>query len=313
MTSQEFGELIRASREARGLSVEELAAKFKLSSKTLYAIENGVLEGLPHAVYARGFVRSYAQSVGLSPEDLETGIEALFPRAVLEGVAPTPGPIDRHLAAQRQNRGGDKIVALVIILVILVLPAAAGVFVLTRYGGDILDLIKRPLSASSTVTAPDAAVPQPADTTAVSRANGAGPANATTRPAASAPVAVPQPAPVPVPQAAAPVSPPAAGRNATAASPAEAAPAVVVETVPTDGNRVSVEAKAECYVQAMADGESPRTMHVYPGQTSVFPFKKKLVLVLGNGGGVTVRYNGKPYPLSARSGERVSLTFPPSR
>ncbi len=304
MTSQEFGALIRARREAVGLSVEELAGRFKLSVRTLHAIENGVLDGLPHAVYARGFVRAYAQSAGVAPEDVETGIEALFPRSMFEDAGPAPGPIDRQRASQKQyGGGGDKLVALVIILVLLVLPVLAGWFVVTRYGDDIMDLIKRPLSASSNASMSEAPAPQPtvdaqAARTAVASAPAAQPAPA--QPAAANATAS-TPAPLPL-----------ARNSSLPVTPAPAVDAAVTETAASvTGNRVSVEARAECYVQAMADGEGARTMHVYPGQTSVFPFKKKLVLVLGNAGGVSLRYNGKPYPLNAREGERVSLTFSP--
>jgi cytoskeletal protein RodZ len=40
MTSQEFGELIRTQRERKGLTLEELATRFKLSLSTLrFSIE----------------------------------------------------------------------------------------------------------------------------------------------------------------------------------------------------------------------------------------------------------------------------------
>ncbi len=306
MTSQEFGALIRARREAKGLSVEELAGRFKLSARTLHAIENGVLDGMPHAVYARGFVRAYAQSTGVEPDDVDAGIEALFPRAQLEDVPPMPGPIDRQRASsQKQYRGGDRLVAMVLILVLLVLPVLAGWFVITRYGSDIMDLIKRPLSASSNASMPETPAPQPVASSAAPRASVSPAQTASAQPGGLAATPLASPSSVNA-TAAAPVA-----RNATTAVAPAAVETAAAEAAPVSGNRVSVEARAECYVQAMADGEGARTMHVYPGQTSIFPFKKKLVLVLGNGGGVTLRYNGKPYPLNSKEGERVSLTFPP--
>ena len=313
MTSQEFGALIRARREAKGLTVEELAGRFKLSARTLHAIENGVLEGLPHAVYAKGFVRSYAQSAGVSPDDVESGIEALFPRSMFDDVAPMPGPIDRQRVSQKLQRGGgDKLVALSIILVLLVLPVLAGWFVISRYGNDIMDLIKRPLSASSGTSMPGTSAPEPPVQPQATAPRPAEPSASTVAASPAVPVAPVVP-PVQV-NATIPVVPPApaaaTSRNTTVVAPVvTAAEAAVAEAV--EGNRVSVEARAECYVQAMADGESPRTSHVYPGQTSVYPFKKKLVLILGNAGGVTLRYNGKIFPHSGKDKERISLTFPP--
>ena len=320
MTPQEFGELIRIRREANGLTVEELAARIKLSARVLRSIEQGVLEGLPHAVYARAFVRSYASSAGLSNSEVDEGVRVLFPDCIFDDVTPLPGPIDRQRASGKKRSGGDRLVASLLIFVVVVLPLLAGWFVISQYGSDIMELIKRPLSAAPASPKSETSAPESLP------ANASQGATASGQTAARVPAAAPAPAMTPVvaetregnatmPSAAAPDAARSAETPATAPAPAGTVATAAVDTTPEGqpitGNRVSIEARAECWVQAMADGAPSRTVTLQQGQTSVFPFTKKLVLTLGNSGEVAVRYNGKPFSFSAKANEARTLTFPP--
>lgn len=61
-----FSEELREAREAKGLTLEELSEKTKIRLNILKAIETGDFELLPQT-YIKGFIRSYAQIVGLDP------------------------------------------------------------------------------------------------------------------------------------------------------------------------------------------------------------------------------------------------------
>ncbi len=61
------GQKLKSAREAKGLSIEEVSKMTKLSEKSLIALENDRYEELPAAPYIKGFVKLYAQSVGLDP------------------------------------------------------------------------------------------------------------------------------------------------------------------------------------------------------------------------------------------------------
>lgn len=64
------GTRLRASREAQGLSVEEVAARLRLMHRQINAMEQEDFESLGQPVFARGFVRNYARLLGLDPEPL---------------------------------------------------------------------------------------------------------------------------------------------------------------------------------------------------------------------------------------------------
>ncbi|MDR1360345.1 MAG: helix-turn-helix domain-containing protein, partial [Deltaproteobacteria bacterium] len=79
MTLAELGQQIRARREEAGLNIEDVAARIKVSSRILLAIEAGAMEALPHVVYTKGFTRSFALVVGLPPEEVAARLEEIFP------------------------------------------------------------------------------------------------------------------------------------------------------------------------------------------------------------------------------------------
>jgi cytoskeleton protein RodZ len=65
MDVQEIGEILQAKRKEKGLSLEEIEQATKIRMRYLAAIEAGDLSALPGMVYARGFIKSYADYLGL--------------------------------------------------------------------------------------------------------------------------------------------------------------------------------------------------------------------------------------------------------
>lgn len=64
------GALLHATRERIGESVEEAAAKLRINRRYIQALEDGRIEDLPGATYAIGFVRTYADYLGLDSEEV---------------------------------------------------------------------------------------------------------------------------------------------------------------------------------------------------------------------------------------------------
>lgn len=63
---QELGSCLRQIREKQAVSLEEVAEKTRIQSRLLKAIEEGRLEQLPEPVYIRGFLRKFADALGLN-------------------------------------------------------------------------------------------------------------------------------------------------------------------------------------------------------------------------------------------------------
>lgn len=68
---KEIGELLRNARESKGINIQEAQEATKIRSKYLLAIEDGDFGVLPPGeVYLRGFIRTYAEYLGLDPSEV---------------------------------------------------------------------------------------------------------------------------------------------------------------------------------------------------------------------------------------------------
>jgi cytoskeletal protein RodZ len=64
----DLGTRLKQAREARGLSLNEIATATKISPGALEALERNEYTRLPGGIFSRSFVRAYALAVGLDPE-----------------------------------------------------------------------------------------------------------------------------------------------------------------------------------------------------------------------------------------------------
>lgn len=70
------GAKLRAAREAKGLSLQEVATRTRIALRQLEAIERGDYEALPGVPYAIGFSRAYARNVGLDEVAIASEVRA---------------------------------------------------------------------------------------------------------------------------------------------------------------------------------------------------------------------------------------------
>ncbi len=61
----EIGSHLRGLRAKKGLSLEEIATKTMVQQRFLDAIEKGEIEQLPEPLYIRGFIRRFAEALGV--------------------------------------------------------------------------------------------------------------------------------------------------------------------------------------------------------------------------------------------------------
>jgi hypothetical protein len=79
LEKETFGPVLRAARERRGVSLKQLAAETKLSSELWEALEENNLARWPKRIFARSYVRDYAERVGLDPDEVVNEFCRLFP------------------------------------------------------------------------------------------------------------------------------------------------------------------------------------------------------------------------------------------
>lgn len=65
-----LGTYLRRERELRQISLEEIAQSTRIPLRMLQNIEKDALDALPGEVFTRGFLKSYARSVGLDTDDV---------------------------------------------------------------------------------------------------------------------------------------------------------------------------------------------------------------------------------------------------
>src|ERR1041384_5323237 len=73
----EFGATFKKARESLGISLDDIALETRIGTRFLQAIENEQFELLPGGIFNRGFIRSFAQRVGLDPEKAVSDYERL--------------------------------------------------------------------------------------------------------------------------------------------------------------------------------------------------------------------------------------------
>lgn len=74
-----FGPVLRAARERRGISLQQLAADTKVSVELWTALEDNDFSRWPERIYARTYVRDYAARVGFDPDAIVNEFCRLFP------------------------------------------------------------------------------------------------------------------------------------------------------------------------------------------------------------------------------------------
>jgi len=146
------GARLAAAREARGVSLEDLARRTRIPLSGLRALEAGAHDRLPPPIFTRGYIRACAVEIGLDPDALlaQFDSEHPLPPPRLEA-SPASPPLDD--AAPAPFHRSRRLVSI---------AAAAGVIALVIWSG------REPEGVTSVVRQPSAvamAAPEPVGTT----------------------------------------------------------------------------------------------------------------------------------------------------
>ncbi len=163
----ELGDLLRAAREAKGVSLAEVEETTRIRGRYLEALESGDYAGLPARVYAEGFVRNYALYLGLSPQEML----ALYRRArqekkeeVAETPPPTAAPVQEAIQPLRMPRkiGRIQMIGAAIVVVILAFLVLAGFLYIQYLSGQPAGApVVAPTATTATAATPTATFTPP--------------------------------------------------------------------------------------------------------------------------------------------------------
>ena len=113
MTTEGLGNALVEARKARGLTLRDVERDTRISTKYLQALEDGHLDVLPAPVYARAFMRTYAQYLGLDASQFVQQLPGARPEPELP---PLP---DVHREAGTQLVSASWMIAGVVVVVLL--------------------------------------------------------------------------------------------------------------------------------------------------------------------------------------------------
>lgn len=139
MSDEQLGKALTEARIARGLTLHDVERDTRISSKYLQALEAGSLDVLPAPVYARAFMRTYAQYLGLNASALVQRLPGAKPEPELP---PLP-EVGREASAPLIS--ASWLVAGVVVVLLLVV----GLLLFWDRGGEEGEMASGPLPAGA--------------------------------------------------------------------------------------------------------------------------------------------------------------------
>ncbi len=284
----QFGRALAQAREARGLSVADMAARLRLHPRQIAALEQEQLDNLPAAPFVRGFVRNYAKELQLDPVPLLAALNAKLPAADAQAETLTATGI----TATEVRRSGMEQTSRIAVI-----------------GGTVVLLIVLGLIgwvASKRAPAPSASAPASSSAPA-SESQTPGQSSAA-QPVTAAPVEASAASPEsnrPTPDSGAPAS-----ASTTAGAAPQATPPAAAAVA--SGLRLVVGERPSWVEVTQADGRIVLTGLQEPGtERRLGNLQPPLQLVIGNASSVTLEYRGKTIDLNrhVRANDLARLTL----
>ncbi len=138
MAKETIGEYLRRERELRQITLEEMVEGTKIALQRLQELENDRLEDMPAEIFVRGFIRSYAEFIGLNPDEVILRYEEEL-KALQEKEAAEAGTV-YHCPETKSYKDFIGIIAAAVIFFAL---AAGGYWLFLKSGISIPDMFSK--------------------------------------------------------------------------------------------------------------------------------------------------------------------------
>ncbi len=282
---ESVGEFFKQVRETKGLTIDEVASKTRIRTDFLKALEDGNFAVLPDQVFAKGFVRTYARSLGLDEEDAMHRFSQSA-GAFYDKQEERERLRLRQAEDERRRRANRKTLVLALGVALLVM-----VLLLSREQSSLWS------SKGSDIQAPIVATAPTPDTTVALENAREEVQGAATTPEKAGPVSTEVPV---VESPAIPNSsesleePPAIEAVEEVPVPASLPAESLTEVVLGQPLVLDLEALELTWVVVQIDGGSPHEALLRAGERVTWQGSEQFTLTLGNAGGVKVELNGEP-------------------
>lgn len=140
---EQIGIYLRETREDQGLTLDQVAANTMIRARLLRAIEDGQLDQLPESVYVQGFIKRYANALGLDGEAIGKAFPirndaSLYPQTLRDTKPSQLRPLHLYF-----------------VYLVLIVGAIAGLsYVLQRNAGNLATSPPPPTAPSPVVPSP---------------------------------------------------------------------------------------------------------------------------------------------------------------
>jgi cytoskeleton protein RodZ len=285
---ESIGEFFKQVRDTKGLTLDDVALKTRIHPDFLIALEEGNFTKLPDQVFAKGFVRSYARSLGLDEEDAMRRFEGSA-GAFYEKQAEREVLRLKQAEDDRRKKTNRKVVlaaiAVALLGLILLMSREHTTVVPSRPASDVEP---PPIKSSGEKTSSSSLDTTDSVVQDLEKERLAG---------------VPTAASVTLP------SPSISTVTAVPTVREEVVSPTSVRTdpllgIPSDGSlALAIEALELTWVVVQVDNGSPEEALMRPGERVQWKASDRFTLTLGNAGGVRVELNGKEQGPFGNSGK----------
>ena len=309
---QGFGAMLRAAREAQGISLGDMAVRSRLSVAQVRALEEEDVAALPEPVYVRAFIRGCAHSLGLDPQALSEDYMNRYGRrggAAEHGQIPLTDPSREEVINSTPRHRGLKVA----LLALLVAVVSAGIWAVYTdqfagiHSGSEAQKVETGATEGDAQNGAASAAAQPADANAAgekaadAQAPAAPQTNAVPANAAAAQPEIPAAAPQAQNQAQAQAqSQPQANAAAAPQTPQTASAGVPIRVV-------RFEVTSPCWVQVIApNGRNVIAREMQPGSPVTADIPQGSRITVGNAGALSLTIDGKPYDIRQETRNGIS-------
>ncbi|MDY0227030.1 MAG: DUF4115 domain-containing protein [Desulfomicrobium apsheronum] len=305
----EIGTALREGREQKGLTVEAVEEKTKIAPSVIIALEEGNSARFPHAVYARGFVRSYALLLGLDAQELCAHFGREYPVPKDNDQSESHAP---HIHVKMHDSGSVVTTVRIAAILGILLIGALGWYIFDHYRSQVpeapapVEEELTPPPAPPAEVLPSGSLPAPMTQMQEVAATPAEESAADTVATSGEALNATAEASIPAAQEVAPESAQTAVAEPVVEEVQDAMTEQSAAAEPVRERSLRIVAHSASWLQARPD-DKILDYFLRKGETATINFSESLSIKFGNAGGVKLELDGQPYPFEGALGEVKTL------